>query len=87
MSSVFHGTKQEIVLESTTTIQNMTDMSLGIYVQSESLHWQMLGCAQASDNPFEIGVKLTELHSHSVYNIPVALTKQAEFYIKPTDQR
>ena len=87
LSTFFHGAKQEILLESTTMIENMTDMSLGIYVQSDNLHWQMLGCAQSSDNPFEVGVKLTELHSHSMYNVPVALSKQAEFYIKPTDQR
>ena len=87
VSSVFKGERQEISLESTTLVTNMTSMELSLYVESENLHWQLLSCAKASDNPFEIGVKLTELHSHTSYYIPLVLSKQAKFYIKPKDQK
>ena len=85
LKSELSGNMQEIVLQSSTIIENKTNMSIGIYVQSDNLHWQMM--RNSIENPFDNCTKLNEVLPFSIYSIPLALTKDTKFHIKPTDQK
>ena len=85
LKSDLSGNMQEIVLQSSTKIENKTNMRIGIYVQSDNLHWQMM--RNSIENPFDNCTKLNEVLPFSIYSIPLALTKDTKFHIKPTAQK
>ena len=83
-SKSFGENQQEIILESLVNIENYTDKVLGLYVQSENLHWQCINNKnRLQENPFQHCSKLVELMPKQSYHVPLVLTKDAKFYIKP----
>ena len=87
IESKFDNGTQDIQIMSTVSICNKTDSNLGLYVQSGSDHWKLLSPNNMIDNPFENCVKVKDLISHSVFSVPLALTKDANFFIKPSNMK
>ena len=75
----------EIVLKSTYSIVNKTDMSLALFVQSDAAHWKLVNPSTENENPFENSVKMKEIPAHASYSIPLVLTKESNFFIKPSN--
>ena len=87
LESKFENGIQAIQIMSNISIKNRTDSNLGLYVQSGSDHWKLLSPTNMIDNPFENCVKVKDLMCHSVFSVPLALTKDALFFIKPSNMR
>ena len=77
----------EILLRSTSSIVNNTDRSLGLFVESDTTHWKLVNPSNQSENPFEHSVKVKEIPAHSSYSIPLVLTKESNFFIKPSNMK
>ena len=75
----------EILLRSTYSIENNTDISLALFVQSDATHWKMVNPSPQNENPFENSVKVKEIPAHSSYSIPLVLTKESNFFLKPSN--
>ena len=63
----------------------MTDMPVGVFVESDNLHWlhMLTQSQQRKENPFETSSKLVEILPSESYNVPLVLTKSARFFLKP----
>ena len=84
-STVFGEKNFKIEIESLVSLQNMTDMSIGVFVESDNLHWlhMITQSQQRKENPFETSSKLVEILPSEIYNVPMVLTKSARFFLKP----
>ena len=82
LSSTFCGHTQQIELKSCVILENLTSFTLGMYVESDSLHWKEQG-----SNPFSSALKLTELSPLSTYNLPLGLSRSAKLSIKPINPK
>ena len=85
LSSSFTGHHQQIELKSCLSLHNKTSITLTIYVESDNLHWSKSNKDLQLNNPFASHVKLTELPARAVYSLPLCLTKEAKFFIKPAN--
>ena len=78
---------QHFSIESTFFVENKTDSSISLYTNCENLHWKLMSPKNLIDNPFENCIKVKDLPCHSIFSIPLALTKDANFSLKPSDQK
>ena len=88
----FVGLMQQISLCSLKLIENLTDLTVSVYVHSSNIHWTKVNNVATSlrpkcQNPFEQSVKLTELLPGKVYSLPLALSKASKIFLKSKDIR
>ena len=82
LSSAISGHSHQIQLKSCLSLHNQTSFPLGIYVESDNLHWNKSNSTQQQSNPFANSVKLTELKPGDVYSLPLCLVKDAKLSLK-----
>ena len=88
----FVGLMQQITLSSLKRIENLTDLTVSVYVHSSNIHWTKVNNVATSlrpkcQNPFEQSIKLTELLPGKAYSLPLALSKSSKIFLKSKDIR